>query len=87
MKVLKIVSASALCLLISAGAAYAQDTQQTQPNAMNQQAAQQSAMPGGDQMRDTSMGGVPGQKTQTGTRILYGAPCTGGSFCDIYHGN
>ncbi|WP_131799894.1 hypothetical protein [Paraburkholderia ginsengiterrae] len=84
MKVLKIVSASALCLLTSAGTAFAQDAQ---PNQMNQQAAQQSAMPGGDQMRDTSMGGVPGQKTQTGTRILYGAPCTGGSFCDIYHGN
>lgn len=87
MKVLTIVSASALCLVTSAGAAYAQDVQQPQPAQMNQQSAQQGAMPDSKQMSDTAMGGVPGQGMQSGTRMLYGAPCSGGSFCDIYHGN
>jgi hypothetical protein len=87
MKVLTKVSASALCLFGLAGAAYAQDMQQTPPAQMPQQAAQQGTMPGSEQMRDTSMGGVPGQTSQSGVRTLYGAPCTGGSFCNIYHGN
>ena len=87
MKVLAMVTASALCLLTVAGAAYAQDAQQTPSAQMNQSASQQGAAPTVDQMRDTSVGGVPTSRTQTGAQTLYGAPCTAGSFCDIYHGN
>jgi hypothetical protein len=87
MKVLSKVSAGALCLFMAAGAAYAQDVQQTPPAQMNQPTAQQNPAPTAEQMRDTSVGGVPGQRTQTGGRTLYGAPCNAGTFCDIYHGN
>ena len=87
MKVLAMVTASALCLLTTAGAAYAQDAQQTPSAQMNQSAKQRGAASTEEQMRDTSVGGVPMSRTQTGTRSPYGTPCTVGLSCDIYQGN
>ena len=87
LRVSTIVSAGALCLLTAASAAYAQNGQQNPSAPMNQLSAQQAATATEQQMRDTSAGGVPGQRTQSGTRIVYGAPCNLGGFCDIYHGH
>jgi hypothetical protein len=79
-------TAGALCLLTAASAAYAGDLQQTPPQ-MQQSVPQQSATPTDQQMRDTSMGGVPMSRTQTSQSGLYGAPCMRGISCDIYHGH
>jgi hypothetical protein len=87
MQVQVMVTASALCLLTAAGAASAQDAQQTPSVQMNQSAKQQGAAPTPEQVRDTSVGGMSMSRTQTGGRTLYGAPCRAGTFCDIYHGN
>lgn len=87
MKVQVMLTASALCLLTAAGAAYAQDAQQTPSAQRNPSAKQQGAAPTPEQLRDTSVGGMPMSRTQTGGRTLYGAPCIAGTFCDIYHGN
>jgi hypothetical protein len=86
MNVQVMVTASALCLLTAAGAAYSQDAQQTPSTHMNQSARQQGAAPTEEQVRDTAVGGTPTSRTQTGGRT-HGAPCIPRSFCDIYHGN
>jgi hypothetical protein len=87
MKVQVMVTATALCLLTAASAGYAQDAQQTPSAQRNQSAKQLGAAPTPEQVRDTSVGGTPMSRTQTGGRTLYGAPCSTGTFCDIYHGN
>jgi hypothetical protein len=68
----------ALCLLTAAGAAYAQDAQQTPCAQMSQSAEQQGAAPTEEQVRDTSVSGMRMSRTQTGGRTLYGAPCIAG---------